>query len=562
MMEAHVSKPPSSNEDQFLYLLGLFVGIVICLRIWSNIRFDVWNWYFNHRSLVVLFVSTLILAGFIVLVRTIKTKRSKNIFDQEISNGKNGDAVYAGVSDDKKPVFINLSYRRMHAQVVGTTNAGKTESVIVPWAINDIEKGRGLIIIDGKADKVLLNKLYAYAVKSKRSKDFRVFSLSDYGISHTYNPLAYGSVVQITEKVFNSFEIENEYYKNVQFDVFKQVLTLFQKANIIPTFLKIKQALMDTSYLKQLSDKTDDQFLKEWVTDYSSTNKETRKEQISGLMAHLGYFTSDEVSSLFNTEYPSINISQIMNESLISFIQLPVLKSPMLGKAVAKMMLQDIQGAVSERHASGKEDHPFMGVYLDDFSEYLTKSFVSILNKSRSANVGVTFAHQAVGDLEGLGPEVKNQIQTNTNLKVFMRTNEPESAEYYSKTIGTKLTEKVTKRQTQGIFGKEVTGEGSLREAEEFIYHPNIFKRELGLGEAILILSHERGSKPIKIKFGIRENLPAQIIPEYFKKAPEPLVIAPATAKKDEIIETNVLEQAAISNKELIKKINQGVPVW
>jgi type IV secretory pathway TraG/TraD family ATPase VirD4 len=174
----------------------------------------------------------------------------------------------------------------------------------------------------------------------------------------------------------------------------------------------------------------------------------------------------------------------------------------------------------------------------------------------------VTFAHQAVGDLEGLGPEVKNQIQTNTNLKVFMRTNEPESAEYYSKTIGTKLTEKVTKRQTQGIFGKEVTGEGSLREAEEFIYHPNVFKRELGLGEAILILSHERGSKPIKIKFGIRENLPVQIIPEFFKKAPEPLVIDSATSKKDEILEPNVLEQAAISNKELINKINQGVPVW
>jgi TonB-dependent SusC/RagA subfamily outer membrane receptor len=37
----------------------------------------------------------------------------------------------------------------MHTQVVGTTNAGKTESVILPWAIDDIKNGRGLILIDG-----------------------------------------------------------------------------------------------------------------------------------------------------------------------------------------------------------------------------------------------------------------------------------------------------------------------------------------------------------------------------------------------------------------------------
>lgn len=74
----------------------------------------------------------------------------------------------------------------------------------------------------------------------------------------------------------------------------------------------------------------------------------------------------------------------------------------------------------------------FFSVYLDDFTEYLTPSFVTLLNKSRSANVGIVFAHQALGDLDGLGDGVKNTILTNSNLKVFMRTNEPESAEYFS----------------------------------------------------------------------------------------------------------------------------------
>lgn len=547
---------PDSNDQRLVLMLGIFFLCILAVRIWSNIRFDFWIWYFNHRNIILAVLSCVLVYSFNFILRKVKLKRDKNIFDQNIINGKNDDAVYAGISSDQKPVHINLSYRRMHAQVVGTTNAGKTESVIVPWAVNDIENGRGLILIDGKADKILLNKLYAYAHSKNRTNDFRVFSLSDYKISHTYNPLTYGSIDQITEKVFNSFEIENEYYKNIQFDVFKNILTVFNKAGEIPTFLKIKQALMDVAFLKGLVDKTDDQILTAWVTEFISISKEARKEQVSGLMSHLGYFTSSEVSSLFNVEYPSINISQIMNESLITFFQLPVLKSPMLGKAVAKMVLQDIQGAVSERHASGKEKHPFMGIYLDDFSEYLTKSFVSILNKSRSANVGVTFAHQAVGDLEGLGVEVKNQIQTNTNLKVFMRTNEPESAEYFSKTIGTKLTEKVTKRQKQGAFGKEITGDGSLRDAEEFIYHPNVFKQELGLGEAILILAHERGAKPIRIKFGIRKNLDLIKIPEFYK--PEPKLMK-LNDKDAETNESNAANNADDTSKFMLDaaKTNQ-----
>lgn len=543
-------------DNTYLYLLALFVFSSIVFKIWVRLKIPLLIWYFQNRNLSLFLASALLMTIFILFYQLFKSRVEKNKFDAGITNGKNGEAVYAGLDENKKPVYINLSYRRMHAQVVGTTNAGKTESVIIPWIIDDIENKRGLVLIDGKSDKSLLDKLYAYAVKANRTKDFRVFSLSDYNISHTYNPLTYGTVDQVTEKVFNSFEIENEYYKNVQFDIFKTVLTIFKESKTVPTFLKMRQSLTDVTYLKKLAEKTQNQILIDWTQDMINMNKETRREQISGIVSHLGHFSSAEVAPLFNTELPSINIKQVMEEGLITVFQLPVLRSPILGKAVAKMVLQDIQCAVSERHSSGNEKHLFMGVYLDDFSEYLTKTFVSVLNKSRSANVGVTFAHQAVGDLEGLGLEVKNQIQTNTNLKVFMRTNEPESAEYFSKTIGTKLSEKVTKRQRQGLLGKEVTGEGSLREAEEFIYHPNVFKRELGLGEAIMILTHERGAKPVKIKFGIRDNLEVVKIPPFYKKKPELLKIdseakktnLDETIKENELAPENIMMNASLGS--------------
>lgn len=99
-----------------------------------------------------------------------------------------------------------------------------------------------------------------------------------------------------------------------------------------------------------------------------------------------------------------------MEEGLIIYFQLPAMKTPTLGLATGKMLLQNIQSAISSRHNEKDKSVPLFSIFLDDFTEYLTPSFVTLLNKSRSANVGVVFAHQALGDLAGLGEAVKNAI--------------------------------------------------------------------------------------------------------------------------------------------------------
>ena len=171
-------------------------------------------------------------------------------------------------------------------------------------------------------------------------------------------------------------------------------------------------------------------------------------------------------------------------------------------------MLQSLQSAVANRHRDENRDPKFFSVFLDDFSEYLTESFVSILNKSRSAQVGIVFAHQALGDIQALGDPIANSILTNANIKVFMRGNEPDSAEYFSKVIGTVTTTKFTERQTKGFLSTDKTGEMSARDVEEFTVHPNVFKKSLGVGEAIMLLPHDAGVKAFRIKFDRFEDLP------------------------------------------------------
>lgn len=470
---------------------------------------------------VTAFVMTSLIIGVYTLIRKRMSRYGK---EREIGTRlhrvTDKTSLYLGDSPKGDPVFIPLASRRMHTQVVGTTNAGKTESVILPWAIDDIKNSRGFVLIDGKSDRGLLDKLYAYAAKHKRIKDFRILSLVAPDISSSFNPLIGGSSDEIAERVFAAFNFEDEYYKNIQFEVLKQTLYLFEKSGTVPTFTKIIQAITNPLMMQALAVKTKDRLLMAWVDRFIALGREDREKRTSGLANQLGHFSSGESSVLFNTDEPQIDIENVMREGLIVYFQLPVLKTPTLGKATAKLALQCIQSAVSSRHLDKDKNVPFFAVYLDDFTEYLTPSFVSLLNKSRSANVGVTFAHQAQGDLGALGEEVKNTIQTNSNLKVFMRTNEPESAEYFSRLVGTKTGVKTTERQKKGFIGSERTGEGSVRDVEEFIYHPNIFKRDLGVGEAVLVVPFNDGSLATLVKFQMQPDLQPVNIPKVAKFPP------------------------------------------
>lgn len=445
--------------------------------------------------------------------------------------GHEEDSVFCGHTTEGKEVFIKTRQRAMHTQVIGTTNAGKTESVILPWAIQDIQEGRGLLLIDGKADRSLLDKLWAYTVKAGRQKDFRLFSLSNIENSHQFNPLIGGTPEETTERVFNAFEFENPHYRSLQFEIFAQVVRIFHASKVMPTFQRLHQAISDPQYLKIVVHGSPMPEHKEWVQNFSSLPMNERLNRTSGLTTALSHFALGETSQLFNSEHPEITLEKALNENLIVYFQLPVLLSPFLGKATGKMILQSLQSSVANRHRATSAKAKFYSVFLDDFSEYLYPGFVTILNKSRSANVGIVFAHQALGDIKVLGDAVANSVLTNANLKVFMRGNDPDSAEYFSSVIGTVKAMKYTERVKKGLVKSEATGDSSAREVDEFIVHPNKFKKELGVGEGIMIVPHEKGSLTTCVRFQKWDDLPPVEL-EPVKKTIAPAITLKSVTEK------------------------------
>jgi len=179
----------------------------------------------------------------------------------------------------------------------------------------------------------------------------------------------------------------------------------------------------------------------------------------------------------------------------------------------------------------------FFSCILDDFQDYIYEGFGSLLNKSRSANVGVVFSHQALGDLDKVSEAFRNVVLTNTNIKVVMRMNDPETCDHFAKTFGTKTTTKVTEKTKDSSR----TGDGTIREVEQYNYHPNVFKN-LGTGLGVVSIPHKNGVRNLRIKFAMRKNLPVVQLP-MVDKTPMPLkfpcsVLPPKAQTEETIPET------------------------
>jgi type IV secretory pathway TraG/TraD family ATPase VirD4 len=507
-----MNEKPLDQGD--FYLVLLFVVVPVCLFLFQ--------WFNRGVELIASLAAgpnawkfVIVVGGAAVLIGVfgLLTWWNAHIERLRTSIAKSDGEIYFGTTIQGDELHLTQEMRTRHTQLIGTTSSGKSESVILPWAIQDIRNGSGIIIVDGKADRSFLDKIYSHTLAAGRACDFRLFSLSNPQQSCTFNPLAAGTVQEVTERVFSSFQIENEYFESVQFRLFRDVIALIKEQNVVPTFEHVQFLLTSKESMAKWIEASRKPTLKEGLTAFNNLPARERDEKVSGLVSKLSHFCADEVSSLFNTHLPHLDLEQALSHKWICYFQVPTMYYQFLGSATGKLVLQCLQNAVAKRHNQGSKAVSFTSVFLDDFQDYIYEGFEGLLNKSRSAKIGMVFSHQALGDLDKVSPAFRNIVTTNTNIKIVMRNNDPETAEFFASSFGTKTSSKETERVSSGFLGRSKTGELSVRSAEEFLYHPNIIKSELATGEAIVSVPHCEGVETHRVRFTPFPDLKPVLLP-------------------------------------------------
>lgn len=443
------------------------------------------------------------------------TKKTKKLADRAklLSQAKKvQSSILAGITNDGVELFLSEGVRTGHVQILGSTGRGKTKSVIIPWMARDILAGRDAILIDGKGDPEILEKLIQSSNQSGVDSEVHVFDLGNPDLGCATNPLKYGSPQQITDRIFTAFNFDDSYYKSVQSSQTGAVIELIHSLEEIVTFKRLYELLTDDSKLTDALGKCPNEKIQRQISEILSTPRASRMEKLSGLLSQLSPFAVGEVSELVNGETKTRKcwtVSDIVLKPLdntsqhVLAILIPTLKYQQIGHQLGKLLCQELGWAIGERASRRGVTADFLPVYLDEFSAFVYSGFTNILNKARSSQVALHLSHQALSDLAMVSNEVAETIVTNTNVKCILGLNDPKGADYIAKHIGTFTQEKFTEQAEEvGMLftKKEKTGRMSIREVEAYKIHPNMLKNFMN-GRGVIHFPTPLGNISEEIQF-------------------------------------------------------------
>lgn len=373
-------------------------------------------------------------------------------------------------------IFLPDSVRCRHVHVLGGTGTGKTESVILNFLRQDLERGVGSIILDAKGEYSFLRSLRSW-VPSDRLVVFDLASADE----TPYNSLAVGSPLEAAQRLFSTLNWSEEYYKS---KAFTALVRLFEahhsRLGKNPTFLDLAKYLRSAEAYQAFvsGDK------------YSGKSATKDYEDLSGLKDQVGLLAMDVLEKILSPKEGGIALSEAAKGKVIYF-RLQSLLSSELVSTVGKLIIKHLNYLAGTAHRSDDSNKKIVPVYLDEFAAFACPEFADLISMARSARYALHFSHQSIGQLREVSDAFLCSIVDNAATKIVLRITDPDSADYLARCFGTKIYQKVTKRVTNvdDVNQGELVGEGSQREAHQFRASPDLFKN-LPVGVGSVLIAH------------------------------------------------------------------------
>jgi hypothetical protein len=400
--------------------------------------------------------------------------------------------IFVGVDLKKgKPLYLTDEHRKLHVEIVGTTGTGKSESAILPWSYQDIRAGKGVIIIEAKGSVDFCEKLYTLYKNDGCKQRFYFCNLSDPENSNTYNPIIRGSSYELKDRIIGAFDWSEQYYKTRSESTLLSILRAVESAGKKITFQDLYLIFTEPRICNDLYRQVKDEFIKWTLGSRVLGDWDHVQKDCQGLIAKLNLMAQGGVASIMNTYAPDIDLLDVYRNNEIVYFCLPTNLMGETAKAFGRMLLMDLRSTAGYIELGQAERH-FFPAFIDEFAEFASPEFVTWLNKSRSTGIAIHIAHQSYGDLKQVNPSFVQQVTDNTNVKMVFRVNDSDTAEAFSKQLGTKTVWKETSQIDRSLLFKRQGDKGSLREVEEFAVHPNIIKGKLPMGHALIFGKHPK----------------------------------------------------------------------
>ncbi len=321
---------------------------------------------------------------------TEEEKKDVNFFAK--TEFKNTDTIFG----------IKTPDRRKHVYVIGKTGAGKS-TLIANMAIDDIRKDRGIGIIDPHGD---LSEIIMDYIPKRRINDVvylepfdveRPFSLNVLEVHNLqHKDLVSSGIVSIFHKIYGE-----SWGPRLEYILRNVILTLLDVEG--GTLMDALRILSDDAYRARIVARLSDPVLKNfWEAEFARMPDKLKSEAVSPIQNKVGQFVSSRmIRNIISNPTSSINLQEIMDEGKILILNLSQGKlgednSALLGA----MVITQIQLAAMNRSFQKEESRRDFFLYVDEFQNFATESFIKILSEARKYRLSLTLANQYSDQLE------------------------------------------------------------------------------------------------------------------------------------------------------------------
>ncbi|HRJ06526.1 MAG TPA: type IV secretion system DNA-binding domain-containing protein [Candidatus Saccharibacteria bacterium] len=299
--------------------------------------------------------------------------------------------------------FGMLRYdRSRHVYIIGQTGAGKSGTLEL-FALSDIFHGHGYAIIDPHGDFAVNNMRF---IPGARLKDVVYFNPADTAYPLGFNPLEVtdpnqktnisSEVIGVLKRMFGE-----SWGPRLEYILRYTILALLDHPNT--TMLDITRMLTDKKFRKEvLATCTDTVVLQFWNVEFASWNDKFQAEAIAPVLNKVGAFTANPIiRNIIGQPKSTFNIREIMDEGKILIVNL---SKGLIGEDNAAILgsfiVTKVQlAAMSRQDIPNIEDRRPFYLYVDEFQNFATDSFATILSEARKYGLNLTVANQYISQM-------------------------------------------------------------------------------------------------------------------------------------------------------------------
>ena len=303
-----------------------------------------------------------------------------------------------GLSTEQVPFGLSVADRRRHVYVIGKTGSGKS-TLLRNLIVQDI--GSGLMLLDPHGD--LAEELLDY-IPSRRTEDVIYVAPAD--LSHPVGlnlleqvpaddrPLVAASIVATFKHLWR-----DSWGPRLEYVIYNTIAALldYPPSRGGVSLLGVPRMFTDPEYRERVVREIQDPRTRAfWTQEFANYPERFAAEVVSPIQNKVGaLLAAPAVRNMLGQATSTLRIAEAMDNRRIVIANL---SKGRLGEAatnlIGSLLVTAVQLAAMRRTAIPEEERVDFVAYLDEFHNFTTDAFASILAEARKYHLSLVMGHQ------------------------------------------------------------------------------------------------------------------------------------------------------------------------